>query len=103
MEGDFETLLGRNWFDELFGESWLQRLMGVNRVSREMRTIEELKRSKIFTTELGTVKGVEAQIIMRKGHQPKYTHGKVAKYELFNEACFRLAWVKFCLTGLVPV
>ena len=29
--------------------------------------------------------------------------GKVAKCELFNEACFRLAWVKFRLTGLVPV
>ena len=30
-------------------------------------------------------------------------HGKVAKCKLFNEACFRLAWVKFCLTRLVPI
>jgi len=76
VEGEFETLLGRNWFSHLFGESWLERLIGVNSVSRERRSIEELKKSVIFNTELGTVKGVEAQIILRKGHQPKYMRSR---------------------------
>ena len=81
VEGKFETLLGRNWFNRLLGEDWLDRLLGVHQVKsctreRELRTVEQLKKSKIFTTELGAVEGVEAEIILRTGHQPKYLRSR---------------------------
>lgn len=79
VRADGPALFGREWLSE-FHVNW-QQIHMVNRVEEELKDILNLN-NQLFNENLGTVKGVEAELRVKKEARPRFHRARPIPYAI---------------------